>query len=454
FDEALYFALELLALNKNRAMSYYRIGMIYADLERYDDAIRSMSRAHELEPQDLKYMEAYAQALGYKGLYEKEIEFLESQLRKCRGRVDVKQLHYHLGHACYDTFRFRDALYHYNIAREVLPDFRDDIDWDIAVVHLASGNLMRGWEGYQMRRLCHFSRLDPAIPVWDGEQDIEGKTLLVTAEQGLGDEILFATCLPELQKSGARISLECDERLHPVFRRSFPDIQLLRRDDGASYLCDADYFIPSGSLPILYRQRHEDFPGRLRVLETDITKRQYWKKRLAGLSDKPKVGVMWKSSITGKKRSFSNTNIQNWLPVLSLKGIDYINLQYSDADNDIEWLQTRHNIKLHKFEELDLYNDIDGQLALIDELDLVISICSCVYDFSGALGKETWLLLYRAEWITLGTGKIPWFPSVRICQAVGYTGGQEFQFLRNQLIRKFSLAEKIHPDTAGMKGEI
>ncbi len=172
--------------------------------------------------------------------------------------------------------------------------------WNLALAHLACGDFERGWEHYEWRESANQVSIDPyPQPRWNG-QSLAGRRLLVHGEQGLGDEILFASCFEDLLRLGGQCVLVCDPRLTPLFRRSFPATTVIgfqRRKDRVPACPDkpVDWQIPAGSLPRMFRKRAEDFPSRRRFLIPDPALVLRWRERLSGMEPSLKVGISWRA---------------------------------------------------------------------------------------------------------------------------------------------------------------
>jgi tetratricopeptide (TPR) repeat protein len=236
-------------------------------------------------------------------------------------------------------------------------------------------------------------------PRWRGD-NFAGKTLLLVAEQGVGDEIMFASCIADLLRTAtpARCILECDERLIPLFARSFPDLILPpgpRADDVSRVLpfVPIDAYVPLGSLPLYLRRSSDAFPRASAFLEVDELLAQNWRERLRVLGVRKKVGISWRGGhdqVTVAQRS---TTLQRWASLLATPDVTFINLQYGDTDADIAAFADAQDVPVHSWPELDPLVDMDGFAALVSELDLVISIDNSTVHVSGAVGTPTWVLL-------------------------------------------------------------
>ncbi|HYH39447.1 MAG TPA: tetratricopeptide repeat protein, partial [Azospirillum sp.] len=252
-------------------------------------------------------------------------------------------------------------------------------------------------------------------PLWDG-RDLAGKRLFVWKEQGIGDEIMFASCVPDLTASNARVTLECSPKLQPLFQRSFPFATVVtpgtvpdeERDD-------FDVHLPIGSLPRYYRRSLADFPDHS-FLVPDPERVATWRRRLEELGPGPYVGISWRGRIQTVSRSHHYTRIEEWEPILRTPGVVFVNMQYDDAAEETARIREAFGVTLHTLPGIDMWNDLDNVAALLKALDLLISAGTAVMSIAGGVGLPTWLLWVDnvENWPCLGTDRLPWYPTMRL----------------------------------------
>ena len=296
--------------------------------------------------------------------------------------------------------------------------------WDLALHELTIGDLNAGWEGYVARWSHPYYRTwryELPAPEWAGE-DLTGKHILVWREQGIGDEIMFASCVPQLVAAAGRVTVACTDRLVPLFARSFPDAHVIdaRRitpPDVESF--DIDYHAAAGALPRYFRPTVASFPTAPAFLSADTAKVRAWRDRMTTLAAGLRVGISWRSGMMTAERAKNYATLDNWGPLLQTPGVTFVNLQYDDCALALATAEDRFGVHVHAWPDLDLRNDLDGTAALISTLDLVITIGNAVGELSGALGIPTWRLSPSPirEWTMLGTDHRPWFPMMRVWQA-------------------------------------
>lgn len=235
---------------------------------------------------------------------------------------------------------------------------------------------------------------------WNGE-DITGKTLFIWPEQGVADEVMFASVLPELKDSNAQIILACDPRLVKIFAKSFPFINVVKRDEKHEYKAlqsTFDYHIPIGSLPKLYRNNLSDFYHYKPYLKTENLLRQKWKSRFKNLRYQFNIGISWFGGSNKQIQRSLSIPLNELLPIFKIPA-NFVNLQYGNHDNEIKALANKNNICLHDWSDADPLKDLDNFAAQISELDLIISVSNATVHFAGALGVKTFLLIpYYSSW--------------------------------------------------------
>lgn len=277
--------------------------------------------------------------------------------------------------------------------------------WNRALTALAQGKLAAGWQWYEARFAAGATppRQFP-MPRWQGEP-LAGRTLLVWREQGIGDELTWATCLPDLLALGNCL-IECEPRLASLYARSFP-AATVRADDPRAP-AQADLHVPIGSLPLYLRPTLGSFVQR-RLLVPDPVLVEKWRGRLLALGPGLKIGLSWRSLRTrqGSQLGRSYTTLADWQALFELPGVQVVSLQYDDDAAE------RDGHPLHLWPDLDLRNDIENVAALIDALDGVITVSNSVAALAGCLARPTLEIALADSWSWLGTGTSLWFAGNR-----------------------------------------
>jgi tetratricopeptide (TPR) repeat protein len=456
FDEAITHYQKAIKLNPASAKAYYNLGVAFWKKERPEEAITQFLKAIELKP---SFAEAYCN-LGA-ALMEKEqlgeaiTHFLKAiELNPAfpkaycnlgialqgKGLLDEAITHYqkaidlnpsfaeaycNLGNALKEKGQIDEAICCYKRAIELNPDYETP-NFNMSLTLLLTGNFKEGWRKYEWRWKerdflkrsgAHHTR-SFSQPFWDGSS-IKEKSLLIYAEQGVGDEIMFASCFQDLINQARVCTVECDKRLIPIFSRSFPEAVFIERikktDAFLSQLPQTDMVIPLGSLPKFLRPDFDAFP-QTSYLIPDAEKVQAWRNRIKTLGDGLAVGISWRGGALPSVKRNRSIMLEQWAELFSLSGLHFINLQYGDCRNELKEAKKKLNVTIHDWEDANPLIDLDNFAAQIAALDLIISVDNSTVHMAGALGKPVWLLLpYAPDWRwMLNREDSPWYPTMRL----------------------------------------
>lgn len=283
---------------------------------------------------------------------------------------------------------------------------------------LMLGRFELGWREYEVRKHLYagFRRAIPGAD-WEG-QDLCGKTLLVYAEQGLGDEIMFASCVPDVMRVAGHVVIDCHKKLEGIFARSFPGATVVGADQttgevsGLASAPSPDYRVALGTLPMHFRKSAASFPSSHGYLRADPGRVASWRCRLDGLGGGRKIGLSWRGG--SSKKAYRSIDLRALVPLLSVSDSHFISLQYTDCADEIRNLQDREGLQLHHWQ--DAIDDYDETAALVSALDAVISIDTAIAHLTGALGKVGYILISAVpEWRFQSVGeRTQWYPSVKL----------------------------------------
>lgn len=387
FDEAVACYRAVIARSPQNADAHSNLGIALHDLDQVDAAIEAYREALRLRPD-------HPDALNNLGfLFEQE------------GRRDEAKALYRK--ALEANPRFARAAY--NLALAMLADFE----------------FREGW------RLSDASRFDIVPPVaiprafaiprfQEGDWDRVRK-LAVWKEQGVGDQILYATPLGDLEARGIAFVLEADARLVPAFKRAHPAWEVVpaAASEGAFRGCDRH--IPAGSLAGLLRPTRESFERQpARLLAADPGRARELRARLHAPGSRL-VGISWRSfqpSVRAYVERRKSAPLAAFRELSLRDDIRLIDLQYGDTAGEREAF-ARSGGRLQRAEGLDLFHDLDGVLAAIEACDLVVTTSNVTAHLAASIGKETWLLYLSGipaffYWAPDESGRCLWYPSVRI----------------------------------------
>jgi ADP-heptose:LPS heptosyltransferase len=222
----------------------------------------------------------------------------------------------------------------------------------------------------------------------------KNQRVLVWGEQGIGDEILFSSIIPELYTTSLKILVKCDKRLIPLFKRSFPvDIIYFSKDKPVPE-DEYDFHIPMGSLPLTFRKSLDSFKkSALGYLKPDTARAKSIRGQLIHEQGKKLIGISWKTASPTKGSSYRNINLAELARALDSSNTQLVCLQYGDVSNEIEAVKRDFNIEVIQFSDVDNKHDIDGLAALMAACDTVVTVANVTTHLSGALGLPTKLML-------------------------------------------------------------
>jgi len=312
---------------------------------------------------------------------------------------------------------------------------------------LKRGEFATGWDGYEARFASPTAQRRPfSFPTWDGAPLTDGR-LLVYGEQGLGDQIMFASCLPDALARASDCVIECEPRLGALFARSFPGARVVTgplREAEPEWLARSGPFqrqIALGSLPRLFRRRTADFPAHSGYLRADPARVRAWRERLAVHGPAPRIGISWRGGTLSSRRGLRSLDVAHLAPLVGRVPAVWVNLQYGDCGAEVTALARDARVTVHHWQEA--IDDYDETAALVCALDLVVSVCTSLVHLTGAVGQRALVMVpFAAEWRYGAAGdSMPWYPSVRLIRQPAPGDWQAvFEVLRRELLTRSSSA--------------
>lgn len=414
FERAYALAPEIPDLLKNLVLSHI-------EFERYDDAQRLLQRVLAQTPRHLPALKCIGLVLQKVHRPHEALQYYMTA--RALDDTDAELLN-NFGIVMQDLGRLDEAIASYDAAIALKPDFTLAI-WHRSLAYLLQHDFARGWPDYELRLMSNDRPQRPTEFARWNSGGLAGKRLLVYAEQGLGDEIMFASCIPDVVAAGAHCVVECSAKLETLFQRSFPQATVYaanphhRLPPGVRE-AGIDVQSPIGSLPLHLRRVRADFPRHHGYLRADSQWIAAWQSRLAALGPGLKVGISWQGGTYKSRGPVRSLPLVHWLPILQSKNVHFIDLQYTDCSAEREALRAATGIDVHNWEEA--RTDYEQTAALVTALDLVISVCTAVIHLGGALGRPVWVMApYSPEWRYGIAGEdMPWYPSVRVFRQTAY----------------------------------
>lgn len=440
-DDALASYQKASELDPDRAATWYNMGIIYQQQKLLDRAIDSYQTAVKLKPDFAQAYNNLANVLDERqrtpeaaSCYQKALE-LEPDYADAWYNLG-STLHgmgnYELAKTCYqkalaiqpayfkagnnlaklnqDMLQMEAALQWYKKSIELKPDYAE-AHFNLSTALLLTGDFLPGWQEYEWRfKRREWKRTYPyryEMPRWRG-QSFAGKRLYVHSEQGLVDMLQFVRYLPMVKALGGTL----------IFATVKPMIRLFKDLDSVDELIDVsqkaqpesdDYYIPLLSLPGIFQTTLKSIPARIPYLFADESIVATWKARLSGSG--LKVGLVWAGTVTDPRRSLP---LAKFRPVAQIAGLSLYGLQKGISAEQIEVEGVPEGMEISNFGQE--FKDFADTAAVIENLDLIISIDTSVAHLAGAMGKPVWLLLpFSPDWRwLLGRNDSPWYPSMRL----------------------------------------
>lgn len=407
------------------------LACVLRDQRRYDEAIDLLKETLARHPENPMMWNTLGSVLRERGDTETSIVFFNEALRLdphfAKARYNRGNAQMVLGDAAAGLGDVEGALAHASS-----PDETSMMSMARSTMLLCNGRLDEGWDAYE-------ARFDPAFsgvtnfavdrPRWTPDMDLAGKTMLLVAEQGLGDEVLFASLIPDLLADlgpSGRLHIAIEPRLVDLFQRSFPQTSVTAH---ATYDLDAkswrlapgvpdqsiiDVWAPMGSLTRKYRRKISAFPNRTEgFLTPDPARVAHWREVLKSAPAGPKVGILWKSMKLEGTRWQSFSPFRQWAPVLQTPGVTFVNLQYGDCTEELALAKAELGVDIWTPPGIDLKMDLDDLAALSCALDLTIGFANATSNIAAGAGAAVWLIAIPGAWVQCGTDRYPWYPQVR-----------------------------------------
>ena len=373
--------------------------------------------ATQLWPKDSAAWTNLGHAASQMWLIDEAERAYKKGLQCAKDPKHIKTLWLNLSALYLDTGRFAEGEALTRKILEVDPD-HENAQANLGFCQLAR----RDWEGWKGYHKTIGSDWRPKVqyhdePEWDGTP---GKVVALYSDQGLGDEVSFASVVPDAVDICKRVILDCDARLEGLFKRSFPFAKVYgtrtakeAKWDREDWKIDAS--LPLGQIGEFFRTKDSDFTGEPYLVPCP-DRVKMWKGLFAS-KGKPVIGIAWTGGVPKSNARNRRVTLEDFLPLFN--GIDahFVSLQYKDASKEIREFKAAHPyIDLEQYSFGTLTQDYDDTAALVASLDYVLCIQTAVGHTAGALGVPVTVLLPVATQWKYGTAHetIPWYKSLRI----------------------------------------
>ncbi|MBI3372651.1 MAG: glycosyltransferase family protein [Betaproteobacteria bacterium] len=421
YEEALASYDQALTIKLDYAEALSNRGNVLHDLTRYEEALASYDQALAIKPN-------YADALSNRGNVLHDLKRCEEALASYDKALAVKpdytEALCHRGAALHDLKRYDEALDSYDKAQTIKPEYAD-AHWNESLCRLLIGDFERGWEKYEWRWKSGSlsAKREFLRPLWLGKEDITGKTILLHAEQGLGDTLQFCRYAPLVSALGAKVLIEVPSSLKSLLATLKGVSQIVAIGES---LPEFDFHCPLMSLPLVFKTNLESIPADIPYLHPEKVAVRAWEERLSGF-DGLRIGLVWAGSPRKEQRNANVLDRLRSIPLAAfesfgtIEGMRFYSIQMGPPEKELSELKAQgwSGPEVMDFTcELDDFSDTAAFTAC---MDLVISCDTSMVHLAGAIGKPVWILSrFNGCWRWLvDRDDSPWYPTARIFRQSG-----------------------------------
>jgi len=417
YEQALASFDKAISIKPDFADAWYNHGNACKELKQYEQALISYDKA-------LNIKKDYSDALVNRGNVLQELKLYEQALASFDKAISINsdcvEAWSSRGNVLQDLKQFELALVSHDNAININPDDAQSY-YNRGLLRLMLRDFDKGYKDYKYRwgrKELLGKHLKTSIPS-PLKDELKG-TLLLWAEQGLGDEVFYAGLLPMLAAKEVSATLLADKRLHTIFKRSFSNITLLDRNvfNNTCVETGFDAQAPISELGYWLGVNEASLKAtRSPYLVSDSVKSDTIRRELLELRPGLVCGLAWKSSNEkiGKAKSISLSSFE---PLLRMRGIKFVNLQYGDVHDDLQQIKSKLSVDIYQVPGMDVFHDVDGLLALIDACDIVVTTSNVTAHLAGSIGKRAAVLVPFSNgriWYWHISDKFSfWYPSLRI----------------------------------------
>lgn len=428
--------------DKDNAEAYYKFGIVLGDKKEYTGAEIMFSRVVVLRPEHARAWNNLGSIALRKGDFESARKAFEFAIKQ---NPNLYEPYCNLGVLHHEQGNVLGAVNYFESAEKITPDDpvllcnlamarwergeyekarktirhcldknqdHKDAKYIESFIALAYGEFTTGWSGYKYRFGRMASSGELKIPIWRGEA-LNGKTILLTPEQGLGEQLLFASCIPDLLNQGVRCILVCADKLKGLFQQSFSTAIVKSISDfkSLSSYGSIDFQLSIAELGLYFRTENGSFQNDKAFIKINPTCVDTWRADLLKLGGRLNVGISWiggSSKTGGASRSIP---LSEWYPILRVESVNFINLQYGDCSQEINKVENEIGKKIICYPVQQ--SDYRSTAELVSALDLIICVDTSLAYLCAGLLKRAWILLSTGPtWAYQISGSnSPWFPN-------------------------------------------
>ena len=418
YNEAIINFEKVIKIDKNLPETYFNLGVLNSLKEKKKVAIKYFKSAINLKSD-------YAEAHNNLGVLLQSFGDLKNALKNFELALSINPNYldgyFNLANYFYDVNDLDQAIKYYEICLEIDSSFYS-AKYGKSLSLLKSKNFKNGWFYYESRLKFNdkiICKIKTSKPKW--KPGCFNRVLLLQ-EQGIGDKIFMSSIFEEFNSMCSKLIVLTDNRLIPIFKRSFSkNIEFLSLDKSTNIQESIyDTYIQNGSLFKYLRNNIQDFrKTSSKYLVPNLSKVKRIRKELLDKDRDILIGISWKSgSKTDTLSNEKSIELIELAKVLNFKRIKLVNLQYGNNKKEFKNLEKYHSIKMADFSSIDIYNDIDGLASLIEACDEIVTVDNFINHLAGAIGKKTHVLLpFSCEWRWgINQQKSYWHESINLYQ--------------------------------------
>lgn len=403
-------------LDPNSFEAWHQIGNLYRHVDQLENAIQPYRTATALQPDNLHVMMDLANVYNMLDQYENALEWYQCIIQK---NANAFSALYNFGFTLKKMGKLDRALEIYQQVLAKKPDYAP-VHFSLSSIYLTLGDLEKGWAEYEWRWKAYSENPKKSnAPEWKGES-LDGKSILIYAEQGLGDTLQFIRYLKLLKEKypDSRLVFETQASLTSLLKiQPYIDQVIPRRQ----HLPTCDYQIHVMSLPYVVRTRLETIPADIPYLAPDGQREAFWKEKVAQDTNF-KIGICWQGNAQYTTQSLrravakKSLPLQAMEPLSKLPGVSIYSLQQVNGLEQIPECTFKDSIVFFDEQFDTQHGAFMDTAAVMKQLDVVISVDTGVCHLAAAMGVPTWILLpFPADWRwMLNRSDSPWYPSVRL----------------------------------------
>ena len=389
---------QALEINPQYAEAHNNLGNVLKEMDRLDESLHAYQQALKINPQ---FVEGYYNIGVFFQEQRKVKESAQAYQKAIQIQPDYVEAHINLGVVLREQVRLKESIQAHQKAIQIQPDY-EEAHINLAITFLLQGQLTAGWREFEWRRS---RKRDFKRPLWDGTP-LNGKSILIYAEQGFGDTIQFVRYIDLLPDANTIIIVVCQPELKTLFKSiNRIDTLVTKGED----IPDSDVHVPLLSLPYMFNTTLDTIPARIPYLYLNPEADSVFH---LGDSHDLKIGIVWAGRPTHANDNNRSIDLKWFKCLLDIRNCEFFSLQVGERREDIKQHGCHHTIKGLG----EQFTDFHHTASAILQLDLVISVDTAVAHLAGALGKAVWTLLpFVPDWRwMLDRSDSPWYPSMTL----------------------------------------